>query len=703
MNELTNYNPWLVLLSFAIASLAALSALDLAGRMRATRGAARYAWMGGGALAMGTGIWSMHFIGMLAMEMAGHMRYDLILTLVSMLAAVLTSELALLLACAPRPSTARLAVGGIVMGGGVCLMHYLGMEAMETRGTIIYTPGLFWLSVLVAVTASTAALWLTCRLNPMQTARKPALWLRFAAALVMGVGIAGMHYTGMAAADMSAAGMIMSESALSPVQLAVAIAIVSGGVMVMALLMAIYDGHLTSKAARLTASLREANRELKSMVSQDPLTRLPNRLLMEQHLEKRLRRARRSEQGLAVLFVDLDRFKTVNDSMGHHIGDQLLKLVAVRLEASTRESDTVARIGGDEFIVVTGLDTSRDDADALAQRITQSLGTPFQIQDQILRISCSVGISLYPGDGDSPHDLIVHADAAMYHAKDMGRNNLQFYESGMSSVAERRNLLEQRLRIAIEQDTLTLAYQPKVNVDDGEVTGVEALLRWNDDELGQVSPEEIIPIAEDTGLILPIGEWVLRSACQQVQRWHAEGLARVPVAVNLSAIQLNHKHFINIVERVLEETELPPAFLELELTESAIMHDPDNALRILRKLHKLGVSLSIDDFGTGYSNLSQLKRFPIHQLKVDRSFTAGVATDLQDAAIVKAVFMLAQSLNLNVVAEGVETDEQLEFIRGLKGEQYQGYLYSKPLAAAELAALLRAGSPTPVVTLISSP
>lgn len=695
MIESLGYNSWLVLLSFLVAAQASLTALDLAGRVRASRGLARHAWLTGGAVAMGAGIWSMHFIGMLALRMPRAMSYDLPITAVSLLVAILASALALRLVCVRRLRRGRLLVGGTVMGGGVCLMHYLGMEAMQVATPIRYSPGLLLLSIVIAWLAAGAALWLAFRLNPSDPGRRPKLRIRAAAALVMALGITGMHYTGMAAAHFTMPAPGAMEPALTPVQFAVTIAVIAVLVMTLALLIAVYDNYLASKSARLAASLQQANRELQSLVYLDPLTRLPNRLLLEQRLSDVLDEAKRLKTGFAVLFVDLDRFKSINDSLGHHIGDRLIQLVASRLRAEIREADVVARVGGDEFMVVTEAGTRRDDGEALAQRVVSSLGKAFQIDEQILRISCSVGVSYYPGHGDNPHELMIHADAAMYHAKDLGRNNYQFYETGMSSVAERRNVLERRLRLAIENDGLTLAYQPKVDVASGEITGVEALLRWHDEELGQVPPSEIIPIAEDTGLILPIGEWVLRTACRQVQAWHAGGLTMLPMAVNLSAIQLNNKHFVNLLARVLRETGLPARYLELELTESAIMQNPDNAQRILKQLRLLGVTLSIDDFGTGYSNLSQLKRFPIDRLKIDRSFTAGVVGDLQDAAIVKAVVMLAHSLNLEVVAEGVETDEQLAFIRGLKGQQYQGYLCSKALSADDLEQFLKAHEPQP--------
>lgn len=689
------YDPWLVGLSFVMASLASLTALNLAGRVRESTGPASSAWLAGGAFAMGAGIWAMHFIGMLALRTALPMRYDMATTVGSLLASILASALALALVRTERLSAMRLVVGGGVMGGGICLMHYMGMQAMQLERPISYRADLVVLSVVVAFVAATGALWLCFRLNPRGTNKTAILSVRCLAALLMAVAIAGMHYIGMAAADVSMPSMPSSEPAFSAVEFSMAIAIVVAMILLLALLMAIYDGHLAAKNALLAASLKEANQELQSLVMLDVLTRLPNRLFLEQRLREVLERVARTQQPFSVLFVNLDRFKTVNDALGHHVGDMLIKRAAQRLLDTVRDQDAVARVGGDEFMVVTGEGTCRRGSVTLAQRIVRSLGEPFQVDQQVVCIACSVGISCYPAHGDTAHELMTHAGAAMYHAKNMGRGNCQCYEPGLSSVAERRNQLERRLRLALSNDSLSLAYQPKVDVLSGEVTGVEALLRWHDEELGQVPPDEIIPVAEETGLILPVGEWVLRTACQQVQRWHACGMTMLPVAVNLSAIQLNNPHFVGAVERVLLETQLPAGYLEFELTESAIMHNPDNALRILLRLRKLGVMLSIDDFGTGYSNLSQLKRFPISRLKIDRSFTAGVTSDPQDAAIVKAVSTLAHSLDLDIVAEGVETDEQLAFIRELKGQQYQGYLCSKALPAAELEHFLRTREPAP--------
>lgn len=685
-----NYNLTLVILSYIVATIASLTALDLAGRVRASQGLASHLWLWGGAFSMGTGIWAMHFIGMLALNMPVEIGYDIPSTLISLVSAILSSALALAIVQAGRLSNAKLGFGSLTMGIGICLMHYIGMEAMQVDGVISYDPWLFGLSVVIAVFASLGALWLVFRLNPRQAGMHVSFWQRGLGALVMGLAITGMHYTGMEAARMPAHDMSTQASGIASVQLAGIIALVSICIMFAALMMSVYDAHLSSKTSRLAESLQTANRELKAMVLQDQLTKLPNRLLMEERLDGTLQRARGGNSEFSVFFVDLDRFKSINDSLGHHVGDELIKQAAMRLQAAVRESDTVARVGGDEFMVITREGTDREVSAGIAQRIVSSLGMAFQIGDNVARVTSSVGVSFYPEHGHDKHELMVHADAAMYYAKDAGRNNYQIFEPGMTSIAEKRLRLESRLRLAIENNQLTLAYQPKVNVITGDITGVEALLRWYDLELGYVPPDEIIPIAEDTGLILPIGEWVLRNACGQSKSWHSQGLPLLPMAVNLSAIQLNNRNFVTVVKNVLEETRFPPELLELELTESAIMQNPDRALLILRELRKLGITLSIDDFGTGYSNLSQLKRFPINRLKIDRSFTSGVVSSAQDAAIVKAVIALAHSLNLDIVAEGVETQEQLAFIRHLKGHQYQGYLCSRALPPDEFEAFLSA-------------
>ncbi|MFD2190764.1 putative bifunctional diguanylate cyclase/phosphodiesterase [Pistricoccus aurantiacus] len=680
-----SYNLALVALSFGVAAIASLTALDLAGRVRASTGVAGKIWLIGGAFAMGTGIWAMHFIGMLAMKTHAEVGYGVTLTVISLIAAVLSSVLALAIVQTGRLTNYRLAFGSLVMGLGICLMHYVGMEAMQTAGALSYQPSLFAASVVISVSASALALWLAFRLNPNHTSPRAPLWQRGVAALIMAVGISGMHYTGMAAAILPENMLDQAQGGISSDQLAIVIALLATCIMLAALMISIYDSHLSSRNAQLAHSLQQANRELKDRVYRDPLTQLPNRLLLEERLDTLLAQA---NSAFAVLFVDLDRFKSVNDSFGHQVGDELIKCAASRLVATIRETDTVARVGGDEFMVLATKSSEHQGFTSLARRIVSTLDKPFQIADSIVKVSSSVGISLYPEHGEDKHALMTHADAAMYCAKERGRNNFQFYEHDMTSLAERRALLERRLRLAIENDTLSLGYQPKVDVITGEITGVEALLRWKDEELGTVTPDEIIPLAEDTGLILPLGEWVLRTACRYSAGQVQKADSALPVAVNISAIQLNNRHFIDLVKQVLRETGLPAENLELELTESALIQNPDHALRVLNELRELGVKLSIDDFGTGYSNLAQLKRFPLDRLKIDRTFMSGVTSDTQDAAIVQAVVALALSLGLQVVAEGIETEDQLSFIRDLQGHEYQGYLCSKALSASELKVFL---------------
>ncbi len=678
------YHTGLVALSLGVAFIASLTALDMAGRLRATEGLASKFWLAGGAFSMGVGIWAMHFVGMLAMDMSQAVAYDIPLTVVSFFAAVLSSALALTVVKTGKLTVMRLSAGAVLMGTGVCLMHYIGMAAMQIHGELSYQPLIFSLSVVIAVAASGVALWLVFRLNPTSE-RRPSLWYRGSAGLVMALGIAGMHYTGMAATIYPAHAMMTNTEGLSPATLAIFVTTISMVIMLGALLLSLYDTHLTSANAKLAASLSEANTELKGMVYRDPLTKLPNRLFFEERISRLLGE---DCDSFSVFFVDLDHFKNVNDSLGHHVGDILIKQSAARLSAAVRDTDLVARVGGDEFMVLIQGNPSRKIAENLAFRIVETLQQPFQIDDVMVNVSSSVGVSMYPEHAQQMHELMVYADAAMYAAKKSGRNSYVFYQEDMTNGSERRVKLDERLRHALANDGLHLAYQPKVDVLTGEVTGVEALIRWQDEELGLVTPDELIPFAEDSNLILPLGDWVLKTACQFSADWEREHNQPLPIAVNISAMQLGHRGFINTVKEVLKTTGLTARRLELELTESTLVKDPNYAQEVMSQLREIGVSISIDDFGTGYSNLAQLRRFPIDRLKIDKSFMTEAVMNEQDAAIVKSVIALAQILNLHVTTEGIETEEQLEFVRSLNGQEYQGYYYSKALPADELRSLL---------------
>ena len=421
----------------------------------------------------------------------------------------------------------------------------------------------------------------------------------------------------------------------------------------------------------------------------DALTGLPNRTLLQDRLTKALASARRRKDKVALLFLDLDRFKDVNDSLGHSVGDLLLQKVAERLKKWAREQDTVARLGGDEFLIVLTAVKDISDAAVAAERLMDTITAEFVVQGHSLGISCSLGISIFPEHGADGETMIKNADAAMYSAKDYGRNNFQFFTGDMNAQAVERLTLENSLRLALDKKELFLMYQPQMNIATGKIIGLEALLRWQHPELGLVPPDKFIRIAENSGLIVPIGEWVLRSACRQARKWQDEGLPPLSLAVNVSAIQFRQKDFCELIRRVLHDTGLAPQYLELELTESLLLANADVTFSVLQELKDMGLTLSIDDFGTGYSSFSYLRQFRVSKLKIDRSFIQGVAINPDDAAITTAIISMAKSLNLKVIAEGVEDEAQMTFLRAHHCDEIQGYYFSKPLAVDKVADKLR--------------
>ena len=421
----------------------------------------------------------------------------------------------------------------------------------------------------------------------------------------------------------------------------------------------------------------------------DALTGLPNRTLLKDRLSKALARARRHKDKVALLFLDLDQFKNINDSLGHSVGDLFLQGVAERLKKWGREQDTVARIGGDEFLLVLTDVKDIPDAAVAAERLMDSMTPGFVVQDRSINVGCSLGISIFPDHGADPETLIMHADAAMYYAKDSGRNNFRFFTEDMNIQAAERLTLESGLRLALDKNQLFLVYQPQMEIATGRIIGLEALLRWQHPELGLVPPDKFIRIAENSGMILPIGEWVLTAACLQARKWQLEGLPAVSVAVNVSAVQIRQKGFCELVRRILHETGLAPQYLELELTESLLLANADLVLSVVQELGALGLKLAIDDFGTGYSSFSYLKQFRASKLKIDRSFITEVAVQADDAAIAAAIISMAKSLNLRVIAEGVEDEAQMSFLRAHQCDEIQGYYFSKPLRVDQVADKLR--------------
>jgi diguanylate cyclase (GGDEF)-like protein len=671
------YNDSLMLASFLVAAIASYVSLSMTGRIAASTGRAAMWWLTGGACAMGFGVWSMHFIGMLAFRLPIAMGYDLLITGYSLLIAVGASAYALWMVTRPTLPSVQLLGGGTILGCGIAAMHYIGMAAMRIQPGIDYDPLWFALSLVIAIAASIAALWISFRLRSER--HRHLLALRLAASAVMGLAIAGMHYTGMAAArfpEGSICGAALAGG-VSTQWLASLVGTSTFAILGIALVVSVLDRRLQERTAVLVASLAKANTELTHMALHDGLTRLPNRVLLEDRLNQAIETARRAKRRFAVMFIDLDGFKGINDAYGHQIGDRLLLQLSSNLMESLRSEDTVARLGGDEFVVITAIDAPEDAAN-IADKLMQLASLPLEVDRNEIAVSASIGVAIYPEDGRRAQDLLGNADAAMYAVKERGRNGYQLFEPDMNKGAHERIALTQDLRRAIQRNELFLDYQPKLIAPAGPVTGVEALVRWRHPQRGLIMPNDFIALAERSGLIIELGRWVLEEACRQLAEWRADGYQLSSVAVNLSPTQFRSDLLYHDVRNALARHGLPASSLVLEITESMAMHDPESSLAILRELSELGVSISIDDFGTGYSSLMYLKKLPASELKIDRGFVRDLTIDSDDAAIVSAIVALGRTLGLQVIAEGVETSEQQEILTSLGCTSLQGYLLGRP-------------------------
>lgn len=441
---------------------------------------------------------------------------------------------------------------------------------------------------------------------------------------------------------------------------------------------------------KMNHELTEALNQKEYMAYHDVLSGLPNRKLFEDKLRNAISLANKHNYMIAILDLDLDRFKNINESMGHTFGDLLLQQVAERLQRCVRESDIISRQGGDEFSIFLNRISQQDDVVKAIERIFKSIQQPFHLNEQEIHASASIGISLYPCDGDTVENLMKQAETAMYKAKQMGRNNYKFFTPDMNEKISNQMIMETALRKAIERDELLLYYQPQVSIMTRQIVGMEALIRWQHPQLGLVSPAQIIPMAEETGLIVPIGEWVLRTACKQVKRWQDEGSPALKLSVNLSLLQFNQDNLIQVIESILEESNFNPSLLELEITESIALHNEKQVINKLKDLRALGIKIAIDDFGTGYSSLSYLKKFPINTLKIDKVFIRDIMEDSEDEALIAAIISMAKTLKFNVIAEGVETESQFSFLSDLNCNEAQGYLFGKPVHSEQFLQLLDA-------------
>lgn len=800
------YDPKLVLLSILIAIFASHAALSVTGLVQAARTRIqRLGWLAVGALVMGGGTWAMHFIGMLALRLPCRVSYDTGVTLISVLPGILASAVALRLISRPSFTNRRLFVSSLLLGLGIGVMHYTGMAALRLDGMLRYNPGLFGVSILVAVALAWLALSIHFRLRARaDSARR---WPALISAAVLGGAVSGMHYTAMAAAYFLSDGEPgLVDSALNPALLAAMVSAVTLLLIALVLIATVAQRHLAMArqlrqseqqlrriletmqegfwmadpayrtlavnpalcamlarpraeivgrnlfeflaetghpiflaaieqalvgvARRFEATLlrpdgdalacefsvtalfdddgiatglfglvtditqrKQAEEQIRSLAFYDVLTQLPNRRLLLDRLAHALAASQRGGLFGAILFLDLDNFKTINDTQGHDVGDQLLREVAARLQACVRNDDTVSRLGGDEFVVLLeGLHSNPVNAAALAEMVAEKLrdaiDRPFTLQGREFHSTPSIGISLFLGQQASIDELLKRADVAMYQAKDAGRNAIRFFDPAMQAGLDARIALLADLRHALPQQQLFLDYQAQVDLA-GRIFGAEVLLRWRHPQRGLVSPAAFIPVAEESNLILAIGHWVLNIACAQLKAWRDNPAAQhLRLAVNVSARQFRQRDFAQQVETALRDSGIDPGLLKLELTESLVLDNVADSIAKMQALKQLGVGFSMDDFGTGHSSLSYLKQLPLDQLKIDQTFVRDIATDPNDAAIVQTIIVMAKSLGLDVIAEGVETPAQFEFLRARGCSAFQGYLFSRPVALAEFEALL---------------
>lgn len=679
---ISRYDPKLVFLSFLVAVFASYVALDLARRVVETKGRAARIWLICGSLAMGSGIWSMHFVAMLAFSLPIPLGYDWLITLLSWIAAVSVSGIALLIASRKVLHARQLILGGLAMGVGISLMHYVGMLAMRMDPAIQWNPWLFFLSIGIAVVASFAALLIFFWMRSRPTDQ--ILEWQILASLVMGTAIFSMHYTGMAAAQFPLGSICRAAYGFGTNWLGYVVGAITFGLLTTTLITSLLDTRLQAHIAVLNKSLDTVNHELLQSAFRDPLTQLPNRLIFEGYLDHMAAQVDRNGGQIAILMINLDGFKLINESLGYQTGDEVLKEVARRLQSKDRAADTIARIGGDDFIILADTEGQPNTAATIAQRIIVAIGEPIRIRGDIF-LTCSVGISLYPDDGDAAK-LIANADAAMHESKRAGKSTFRFYSPSMNTGMDKLLSLQNDLKTAIERDELMLYYQPKVDAATRKMLGVEALLRWNHPNLGMISPVEFIPLAEQCGLIVPLGNWVIRAAIKQMADWIKSGKT-IPVAINLSVYQLNQPDLLQRLSSTLDKFQIPAGLVMLEITESVVMENAESSLELMNRLTAIGFKFSIDDFGTGYSSLSYLRRLVTSQLKIDRSFILDLEQSEDARAIVGAIVMLAHALGMRVVAEGVENRAQYHYLQTLGCDEIQGFLFSKPVPPDEIMAM----------------
>jgi diguanylate cyclase (GGDEF)-like protein len=677
-----SWDPVLVGISFLVAFIASFVALDSAAKIAASNKNAALFWRLAGGATLGIGIWSMHFIGMLAMKMPMMMHYDFATTAVSLLVAVVTATLSINIAVNGNVlSLKRLCLATIILSSGVVTMHYVGMAALMMQDMIHWNYGLVGLSVIIAVVASGVGLWLafSLRLNS-----KGALINRMTAAVVMGIAIAAMHYTGMSAAEFEDQGHYMSGG-VSELGLSIWVSATTLAILGVMLIISMVDSQLRTN--RLTENLQLLNQQLEQQARFDGLTGLANRSQIDLRLEACLQQSNITQTPFALVFMDLDRFKLVNDAWGHHVGDHLLVSVANRISACLSPKMTLARLGGDEFILLVP-DANQGDIEDLVTRMVDCVRRPFYEAGQILQVSLSAGVSLFPQHGKTLQELKLRADTAMYNIKQQGRNGWAIYHPEMVQKAWEGAEFLQDLTQALERDQFELWYQPKYHSASKTIYGFEALLRWRHPVKGILLPEVFLATLENTGLIIPVGYWVIDQACLQLRQWGDQGHSDWSLSINLSAAQFEQYDIYDTLCGALARHAVPPSRLTIELTESTALRNLERSIAILNDFNRMGITVSIDDFGTGYSNMLTLKNLPARELKIDKSFVRDIRDNSKNVKIVATIIDIAHSMNMNVVAEGIETQDQQQLLTSLGCGYLQGFLFAKALPAKEIPQLL---------------
>ncbi|RST72528.1 EAL domain-containing protein [Siminovitchia acidinfaciens] len=669
------YNSSIVLISILISIFACVTTLDLLRRVhKADTLKKRRLWLAASASMMGIGIWSMHFTSMLSLQTGGEVIYKGPTTLFSLFIAVILSYAAFYVFTSKETTISNLLPAAVLLGSSIVLMHFTGMNGVVTSSIIEYDPFLVAASIGTAIGFSVISAYLFTK-----TIKESFSFLHIPVAVILALGVCLTHYIGMKSITIyeNYFETILLEPkawefAIKPNTVLIGIVIINFIVV----------------GLMHTLSIRERKHhesKMNYMAYYDQLTGLPNRMKFQSVLREAIVRCKKNDQELAVMFIDLDRFKLVNDSMGHHQGDHFLVKVGERLITSVPANGIVARHGGDEFIILLE-NTDEESVIEVAQQISNSFMKPFVLNEKEFFTTTSIGISMYPDDGKNENTLMKHAYKAMHLVQKSGYNNFQFFVREDERVLDRKIKIEQGLKKALHKNEFELYYQPQVHLKSKRIVGVEALLRWKHPELGNISPYEFVPVAESTGMIIPIGKWVIQEACKQIRLWQSSGI-RIKIAVNVSALQFEDHHFIELVNESLSQNLLPPKYLELEITES-VMQKINQSFAIIGKLKNIGIKVSIDDFGTGYSSLSVLSNLPIDVIKIDKSFVHRMMNNTNTASVVKTIIEMGSNLNFELIAEGIETEEQAEFLIENGCHIGQGYLYSRPVTKHEIEKLL---------------